>query len=589
MQKTWKLLKQIIGKQTKKQVCKEFDEQNVMITNPKSIAKGFNNFFVNIGPNLANKIKQKSNKRAEDYLNDINMTESLFLKPVTEYELIETVHKCKSKTSCDNDDINMNTVKMVFSSLIIPFLHICNLSFKCGKFPDKMKIAKVLPFFKTGEPSVYSNYRPVSLLSQFSKILEKLFNSRLITFIESYKLLCESQYGFRHGHSTSHAICELYEKLTLAIEKDEIPVGVFIDLRKAFDTIDHKILLTKLEKYGVRGLAKDWLSDYLNNRYQYVQYENTKSDQQKITCGVPQGSILGPTLFILYINDMHRVSNVLDFILFADDTSILFSGKDIDLTCHTLNTELNKLCDWFAVNKLSLNIEKTNYMIFGSGKVSNSVDIVMNEIKINKIEVSKFLGIIIDNKLNWKPHVNYLHSKISRNMGLMYKASKVLNDKAMYTLYSSFVLPYFQYCCEIWGHGSASNCTKLFLLQKRAIRIISKSGYREHTTPLFYNFKCLKLHDLVHIKTATFMFNVLHLRAPSKITELFKTNNTLHDHNTRTKDALHKQPCHGNLRSKAMSSIGVSIWNDLDDSLKSLLSLPLFKKTLKDCILTMYD
>ena len=590
MQKTWNVLKKIIGKKSKLHTCNEFVEKGLKITNPNDIAKGFNEFFVNVGPNLASKIKNKGNttNKAVDYLKDINFNESLFLKPVTEFELLSIVNKFKSKASCGYDEINMSIVRKVIHPILIPLLHICNLSLNSGVFPDAMKIAKVLPFFKSGEDNIFSNYRPVSLLPQFSKILEKLFNNRLVEFIEKFQLLCESQYGFRYQHSTSHALCELYEKITLAIDNNEIPIGVFIDLRKAFDTIDHTILLNKLERYGIRGVANSWLTSYLSNRYQFVEHNQISSQRLKIRCGVPQGSILGPTLFILYINDMYKVSNKLKFILFADDTNILISGKDINQVCNTLNTELAKLCNWFSVNKLSLNIGKTNYMIFGNRHVTSSVDICMDRVKVNQINVTKFLGVYIDSKLTWNNHVDYIHNKISRNLGILYKVSKVLNEESLHTLYSSLVLPYLQYCCEIWGNGSAMNCDKLFRLQKKAMRIISHSTYREHTSPIFYATRCLKLKDLIHLKTAVFMYNVTHMRAPSVIENMFKQNIDVHSHNTRIKESLHKPECHCKLRSKAMPLNGVAIWNRLEVGLKSVTTSIHFKKVFKDMVFHGY-
>jgi len=591
MQGTWKILKQIIGKQSNKPVCNVFVENDLKITNHRDIAEGFNNFFVNVGPNLASKIKPpknglRNNINSQSFPNGVDILESLFLKPVTEDELLRTVNKCKSKRSCGNDDINMYIVKSVISSVLTPLLHICNLSFTSGIFPDKMKTAKVLPFFKANEESVFSNYRPVSLLPQFSKILEKLFNNRLIDFIERNKLLFESQYGFRCKHSTAHAICELYEKISNAIDKGEIPIGIFIDLSKAFDTIDHSILLGKLEKYGVRGLANKWIASYLENRNQYVQYQDTSSDLRKITCGVPQGSILGPTLFLLYINDMYQVSNKLNFILFADDTNLLFSGKDINKVCKTLNVELEKLCDWFAENKLSLNVEKTNYMIFGNKKVDCKVDIVINHLKVKQIDVTKFLGVYIDNKLSWKSHCDYIHNVLSRHIGILYKSSKLLHEKSLYTLYTSFILPYLQYCCEIWGNGN--NGKKLFLLQKKAIRIITRAGYRAHTTPLFLQTKSLKLKELIKHKTATFMYNVMHNNVPNNIDTLFIKNNNVHDHHTRINRLLHKQECHCTLKANAMSTIGVVVWNDLVEEVQTMNNIFSFKKRHREQLLQSY-
>ena len=192
----------------------------------------------------------------------------------------------------------MSLIKHIIVSLADPLTHICNLSFETGVFPEKMKVAKVVPLFKSGEKNVFTNYRPVSLLPQFSKILEKLFNKRLEKFLNKNKILSDNQYGFRENMSTSLALMELIEDITQSLDTHRHTIGVFIDLKKAFDTIDHKILLKKLSHYGLRGKSNDWIKSYLESRKQYVKLENCESNFMNAVCGVPQGSILGPKLFI---------------------------------------------------------------------------------------------------------------------------------------------------------------------------------------------------------------------------------------------------------------------------------------------------
>ena len=354
-----------------------------------------------------------------------------------------------------------------------------------------MKTAKVIPVFKSGNRSDFSNYRPISLLSQFSKILEKLFNLRLEQFLISNEILSNCQYGFRSCMSTVHAALELIESISTAVDNKKHCVGVFIDLKKAFDTVNHDLLVKKLFFYGIRGTANAWLNNYLTNRNQYVIADDHSSGMRLITCGVPQGSVLGPVLFLLYINDICNVSNLLKFVLFADDTNIFCSSTSLHDLQDTINRELDKLFVWFSVNRLSLNLGKTNYMLFRSRPPDNELALKINNVVLPRVAATKFLGIIIDDKLSWKPHIQSVKSKLSSVLSIMYKASKLINTTGMYILYCSLFHPYLSYCNEIWGNTYTSNVKCLFTLQKKAIRLICNADRLAHTSPMQCSKICL--------------------------------------------------------------------------------------------------
>ena len=264
VKKTWCVLNDVIKKKNNiSTLPREFVSDNKIIKGKTEIANGFNDFFVNVGPKLAENIPVHNDINVTNYMVDRN-DKTMFLSPVNENEVMNTIQKCKNKTSEDSDNITMKFLKEVFQYILKPFTRICNLSFRDGIFPDKMKLAKVIPLFKSGDKGSFNNYRPVSLLSQFSKIIEKLFDVRLQSFIDKHDLLSNSQYGFRSKCSTSLALMELVEEISSSLDKKNVTIGVFIDLKKAFDTIDHNLLLNKLEHYGIRGLANDWVKSYLN-------------------------------------------------------------------------------------------------------------------------------------------------------------------------------------------------------------------------------------------------------------------------------------------------------------------------------------
>ena len=239
-----------------------------------------------------------------------------------------------------------------------------NLSVQTGKYPTKLKISKIIPVFKNDDDLDPSNYRPISLLSVFNRIFEKTMYNRLINFVEKHQLLSDVQYGFRKNHSTHHAVLDIVNTIQSNMDNKLFTCAVLIDLAKAFDTVDHSILLKKLYIYGIRGCLYDWFQSYLSGRSQTTNINNHISDKQNIKRGVPQGSVLGPLLFLLYINDICNSSKVLKFHLFADDTNILYSNKDLASLESVMNTELAKLQDWFSANKLTINIKNQTSLFF---------------------------------------------------------------------------------------------------------------------------------------------------------------------------------------------------------------------------------
>jgi hypothetical protein len=262
----------------------------------------------------------------------------------------------------------MHIIKKSFDIICQPLVNLINLSLATGIFPDKLKIAKVIPIYKMGDTDCFANYRPISLLPNFSKFFEKVMYNGLMELIEKHDILYSSQFGFREKHSTSLAITHLVNKITSAIDRKEITVGVFLDLAKALDTIDHDILLAKLDHYGMRGQALQWISSYFYCRKQYVQYKETFSSYHTIKCGVPQGSILGPLFFLLYINDISNASNLTESLIFADDTSVFYSHSDPNHLQYVMNNELHNFDLWLKSNKLSVNLKKNKYVIFKTSK-----------------------------------------------------------------------------------------------------------------------------------------------------------------------------------------------------------------------------
>ena len=418
MKQLWAGIRSIVELKYKVGSCiSYFIHENVKVEDSKGTASIFNNVYVS----TANKINEKisgTRKSPLDFLTQ-RSPNSFFVSPVTPIEIQNVINSFKSGKAVGPFSIPISLLKLLCEYISIPLCEIINESFISGIFPDPLKLAKVIPLYKRQSPDDPSNYRPISLLSIFSKIIEKLMYNRLYNFFEDQNVLYSLQFGFRAKHSTLHALISMTECIKKTIDDGMFGIGVFIDIQKAFDTVNHSILLKKLEHYGIRGVTLDWFSSYLSERKQYVSINGHSSEKLAISCGVPQGSVLGPLLFLIYINDLPNVSKYLSFFLFADDTNIYFKHRDLAQLQKIMNQELKKVRKWLDAHRLSLNIDKTNFVVFHSPQIKlvEPVIIRFGKKKIKRESCVKFLGIVLDANLSWKYHIAELSKKLSRSIG----------------------------------------------------------------------------------------------------------------------------------------------------------------------------
>ena len=459
-----------------------------------------------------------------------------------------------------------------------------NESLRSGICPSELKIAKVVPVFKSGDPSLLTNYRPISVLPFLSKVFEKIVYNCLFDFICDNNILYDYQFGFRPKHSTQQAIITLFDNITKSLDNGNIAISIFIDLKKAFDTVNHRILLRKLYAYGIRGPILKWIESYLTGRTQYVVFDGKESEVRTVQCGVPQGSILGPLLFILNMNDICNVSDLFFAIMYADDTSLLVTGNDLQSLIASLNNALKDLCSWFKSNKLSLNTNKTFYMIFHRSRIKcdtdSTLEIIMDNGILTKTSCLKYLGVIVDQKLNWIEHISYVKNKISKGIGIMYKARRHLDKKSLLNLYYSYIYPYLTYCIEVWGCAAKSHLQALFILQKKIVRIMTFAPYLEHSAPIFSSLELLPIEKVFINRVAIVMYKISCDMLPETMAKLYSKNKDHHTHDTRGKNLL-RIPA----GTKNFTYNSARIWNAISSQIDINVNLGKFKVNLKKYLL----
>ena len=536
IKQTWSTIKNIMNRNNK---CKEFPKffliNGQYKSDPCLIAEEFNRYFINVGPELAQTVSNSNNQKFSDFLNPTCNLGFNFqsITPVTTLKIIEEL---KPKTSSGKDKLSNKLLKSIKNEIVEPLTVIINQSFKQGIFPDLLKIAKVTPLYKKNEDYKFSNYRPISILPSLSKVFEKCMHKQIYDFFDANKLFYSSQYGFRRSHSTEYAAFELVDKILHDLDNGQIPISVFLDLSKAFDTLNHSILITKLKYYGFQNNAIKLMESYLSNRYQYVELNGIRSSHLLITTGVPQGSILGPLLFIIYMNDIANASSLFYPILYADDTTLSATLKTFNLNnnaiASNINVELDKISLWLKVNKLSLNTEKTKAMLFHMPqKTVNYPDIYINQVKIEFVKQFNFLGIILDDSMKLKSHMNHIVTKISKVVGIINKLKNFLPRGALLNIYNALIVPHLNYGVLLLS----KHCDKLFLLQKKAIRAVSCAKYNAHTDGLFISLHVLKVHDICALHALKFCFKLENGLLPDFFHQpgIFIKNRFYHNYDSR--------------------------------------------------------
>ena len=589
----WDIFGSVINPKKMKQSSKinSLEINNKKITDDQEIANTINNFFSTIGPKLAEKHKTNPNSHTKYLTNRINNT--MYLFPTDQLEITNLIMNLNKKKPGGSDNISPKLLIAAKTSMIPLLEHLFNLSFKTKTVPEKLKIAKLIPIFKKQldeERILPGNYRPISLLSIINKLLEKLMYSRLMSFINKHKILYKYQFGFRKNHSTTLALIEITDNILKDLEEGKCSAGIFIDFQKAFDTVDHGILLSKLEHYGIRGPVLQWVKSYITNRQQYAYVNGKNSTKQQITCGVPQGSVLGPLLFLIYTNDIGN-STESKIRLFADDTNSFVNSENYTELKKVITKTLKEIFTWCKDNKLTINIDKTCYSIFH--KPTQKIPKQLNNLKIDKHtikreETSKYLGLLIDDTLSYKAHITDLTTKLTKiiNSFKIVKHYVPINNRML--LFDAYFNSKIQYGIELYGSANETLIKKLQVKQNRALKTLLNLDYMTPTLKLHKDLKILLVKDRYKLNITKFTYKQQNKKLPELFENYYTNIKENHNHNTRTNEDIKIHNCKTEIGKRSTAYQGAEIWNSIPINIRKSKTLKSFTKETQNYLINKY-
>jgi hypothetical protein len=594
----WKHMGELRGK-TKDKGPSVISIDNELCSDPHKITNSFNKYFTNIAndilqgqTNLKDPTEYKPPPCLQDFIdNNLPRGTRFSIPKVTEGQMKKSLNSVNVNKSTGLDSMSAKFLRIATPVLARHLCKVINISISTGVFPDLWKHAKIIPIYKSGKCTDMNNYRPISILAILSKIIESHVHNAFYEFLCSFNLISIHQSGFRKNHSCETGLAALISKWHRHIDNNDMIGCINIDLRKAFDLINHDILLKKLKIYGCDALTVAWFTSYLKDRKQAVFIERTLSSMSYINHGVPQGSILGPLLFVLFINDLPLALKYSFIHMYADDTSLYVIGKDLNEINRMLNSELINVSEWFSHNNLVINETKTNCMLICTQQrrsllLDSNLTIFINGSVISNVESQTVLGITIDNSLKFDIHVANVCKKLSSLVYLFCKIRNYLTLEAKLAFYNSYLLPNMEYCITTWGYSSKTNLDKLYVFQKRIGRLIL-NDFVCSSDVLFANLKWLNIHERLDLLTAKLVHKCLFEEAPESLKELFVLRNNTRDAPLRNTGIDLTLPlARTEFRKKCFEFAGAATWNKLPATIRQCTNSLNFKLLAKNFIIS---
>ena len=468
---TWRVINDLTSRKTNGPSIKEIKQNGISICNSQELATAFNHHFATVGPKLANEIPLNNNGRTHlHYLNNpLPDITNLELMPTSRSKVLSLLSKLSKSKATGLDKISAKLLRICADLIDDSLLLIFNTSIATGIYPEEWKCSKVVPVFKQGDGADLDNYRPISIIPVVAKVFERIIYDQLYAYLIANNLLSTHQSGFRSLHSTVTSLLEATDDWAFNIDQGNANAVVFLDLKEAFDTVDHNILISKLSAYGIRGTSIE--------RNQKCFLNGSLSSNRVLSCGIPQGTILGALLFLLYINDLPNCLMHSQPRMYADDTYLTLAGNSVDSIELNLNEDLASISEWLTANKLTLNKSKTEFMIIGSRQrlktLPHSPSLKIDGAPISQVPSTKSLGVYIDENLTWNVHIENLSKKIASGIGALKRIRPFVPHKTLLFIYNSLVKPHFDYCNVVWGSCNKTLVNKLKKLQNRAARVLT--------------------------------------------------------------------------------------------------------------------
>ena len=569
----WKILKKLMKNKDSSPQSITFDGSEVQ--SARVIANKFNSYFVDSVQQINQSIELVSEpNEIIQPISDNCRFEGFH--PITFAELKDICFSLERSAGIDN--VNARVIQDCFHVIGHDLLDLINESLQTGHVPKVWKESLVIPIPKINGTDKAEEFRPINMLHTVEKILELVVKGQLMHYLNCNNLLIPEQSGYREGHSCESALNLVLAKWKEKIEAKETILAVFLDLKRAFETISRPLLLQTMKRFGIVGTAYKWFESYLYDRTQKTRFDNFDSESLANTLGVPQGSVLGPILFIIYINDMKRVLRFSEINLFADDTVLFIAGKNLYEVAALLNQDLHYLANWLKFKQLKLNISKTKYLLISSAHSRYDVNIEIDGETIERVNELKYLGVIIDDKLTFKSHIDNVIKKMAKKYGVLCRLKNDLTLNSKILLYKSIISPHIDFCPSILFLANNTQILRLQRLQNKVMRLILKCNRYTSSSFMLDALQWLSVKQRVYFLTMVFLYKIFNSMLPRYLCDRIERGSSLHRYNTR--NAEDPRTPHF-LFSRSQNSLlykGIKFFNSMPRQIKRAATMAEFKR-----------